>query len=886
MATGKIIIKAQDQTKSGVNSAKKNLSELNEVASSLGINLGKLTVVGTVTAGLVALAKGAQQCAKAFLSTENTYLALEASLKKSSGSYTNAITQIDKLSKTTLTTKSDIAKLYTELVQLGKGEEEINKILEASISLANVTGKDLNSSMELLLGTYQGSAGELTKYLPKVSTLTKEELELGKAVDLVNDSLSDVNNTIAGQSYTQSIKNIKDDLQTIAETWGAQLVGALGPVIQFLENSISKMAKEVSSTAARKNITKEMGTEPGQLGSMLRALYSSWGDYYNESYGIDAIRGAINSSNLPLMLEYMATLDENDNYEAELLKELTTMLDTYFPSYKSLLNATANAATKTANSTTTGSGYGGANDNGSLILKSGLSQLGDIFTKGTEGLDTSDYAKTISAINETQKQLTQAYKTLSNDLDDYSSKYSKELTEAYKEYTEKLRTELTNIKTTILSTASSLVSSSASSYLTDSQLESYNSYLQDALMADMKQALKDLESSGQKGSEEYKVLNQILDNMIKGFDKTIPSNVKSVISANTKYFDEDTKIQYEIAQKEEQLATYEKLLAEAQEQLRLGNGSQEDIDYLIRIIEGIKKSIDEDKNATPSSSGTNTGSSGSTSTGETFSLDWDAINDSFANAFGSENADLSIISDLTSGFGELLDAMGAVGSILLSSDPLLALLVELIASFCSTVAPFVKETLAPLNEVIDLTAQLLTDAILPILQVLKGVAGALAGMLKAVIVPVMNILSPILELIATLLKTILYPVLKGIAYVFIFVGTVIDLVATSLQWVIAKVINWFASWVPWVDSVSEPDSPSWSRSWNKMGGNVLDDLDSGFSDFNGTSTDTAVSNASYQGGSNFYFNIYQQAPVVGEGGMQEFAIMLKKEFAELAYVGA
>jgi hypothetical protein len=51
------------------------------------------------------------------------------------------------------------------------------------------------------------------------------------------------------------------------------------------------------------------------------------------------------------------------------------------------------------------------------------------------------------------------------------------------------------------------------------------------------------------------------------------------------------------------------------------------------------------------------------------------------------------------------------------------------------------------------------------------------------------------------------------------------------------------------------------------------------------STGTAVSSASYQGATQVTINIYQEAPVVGEGGMRAFAKMIKTEFDELEYYG-
>jgi hypothetical protein len=52
---------------------------------------------------------------------------------------------------------------------------------------------------------------------------------------------------------------------------------------------------------------------------------------------------------------------------------------------------------------------------------------------------------------------------------------------------------------------------------------------------------------------------------------------------------------------------------------------------------------------------------------------------------------------------------------------------------------------------------------------------------------------------------------------------------------------------------------------------------------NSVSASTAVSSAGYQGATQITINIYQQAPVVGDGGMRAFASMIRSELSALDY---
>ena len=65
------------------------------------------------------------------------------------------------------------------------------------------------------------------------------------------------------------------------------------------------------------------------------------------------------------------------------------------------------------------------------------------------------------------------------------------------------------------------------------------------------------------------------------------------------------------------------------------------------------------------------------------------------------------------------------------------------------------------------------------------------------------------------------------------------------------------------------------------------DIDAAFeqSSSGNASTATAVSSAGYQGATHVTINIYQEAPVVGDGGMRQFARMIRSEWDNLEYYG-
>ena len=52
-----------------------------------------------------------------------------------------------------------------------------------------------------------------------------------------------------------------------------------------------------------------------------------------------------------------------------------------------------------------------------------------------------------------------------------------------------------------------------------------------------------------------------------------------------------------------------------------------------------------------------------------------------------------------------------------------------------------------------------------------------------------------------------------------------------------------------------------------------------------SATETAISSASYRGATQVTINIYAEGPFVGDGGMREFARMIRDEFDALSYYG-
>ena len=168
------------------------------------------------------------------------------------------------------------------------------------------------------------------------------------------------------------------------------------------------------------------------------------------------------------------------------------------------------------------------------------------------------------------------------------------------------------------------------------------------------------------------------------------------------------------------------------------------------------------------------------------------------------------------------------------------------------------------------------------------------------VTPALQLLSPIITLVSSLLD--------AMSPIIALVGKAFTILMSPVQFV-ADLFSWLGSWLMflgecvgvcawnlthWINQRSFPSSPGGFSS-NAFSGlserlAAWDNLSSSKGSVeqaanNAVSSSTALSSASYQGGTHITINIYQQAPVVGDGGMRAFAQMIRNEFEELEYYG-
>jgi len=248
---------------------------------------------------------------------------------------------------------------------------------------------------------------------------------------------------------------------------------------------------------------------------------------------------------------------------------------------------------------------------------------------------------------------------------------------------------------------------------------------------------------------------------------------------------------------------------------------------------------------------------------------------------------------------ELSTNMATMGPILGAIVTALKYVLEGLAEVIGPVLnEFIQYGLEPLRELGRVIGQILLpimEDIMPLVREsassLMGVFDTLGRILGPIISLISSILTPIVQSLCVVLK-VLEPIIKVIANAFLVFAGVISWLAQGIRHIVAVAVNWLASldimgWRPFEGmSVEDPGGPGniaayiakyREEAWQPWtaGNNIGMDA----------ATETAISTASYRGATQVTINIYAEGPFVGDGGMREFARMIRDEFDALNYYG-
>jgi hypothetical protein len=238
MADAKVIVSAENRLKQGLDDAKKDLLGFGDAAEAIGNKLKNALTVTAIAIGLEKLGKAAFDCFVEFGEGERRLKQLKIALDNNESSFNRATRLIDEMRGMSLASKDQIEGLVAELAALGKSDAEIDRITRAAVNLSNVTGQDLNTAFTLINGTYAGTAGKLEKLIPELADLTKEQLAAGGAADIINGKFGEMSKQLAEDNIPQKIKNIKDNWDDLKQNFGQAVAPIFNPILEGINQII------------------------------------------------------------------------------------------------------------------------------------------------------------------------------------------------------------------------------------------------------------------------------------------------------------------------------------------------------------------------------------------------------------------------------------------------------------------------------------------------------------------------------------------------------------------------------------------------------------------------------------------------------------------------
>lgn len=220
-------------------SVEKGLGGMEKKLSSLGKSLSKSLTVPLTALGAVAL------------SNAETQIQAESRLMTALGGRADVqqrlLSQASEIQSRSVIGDEVIISQQAFLASLGRTEQEIKDMIEASVQLSAATGMSLESAVKNLAKTYGGLTGELGESIPKLKELTAEQLKSGEAVKFVLNNYKGYAETAAknGLGAMKQLKNAWGDLLEQVGTAMMPFVTKVSRMLGVIVSAMQRVSPEV-----------------------------------------------------------------------------------------------------------------------------------------------------------------------------------------------------------------------------------------------------------------------------------------------------------------------------------------------------------------------------------------------------------------------------------------------------------------------------------------------------------------------------------------------------------------------------------------------------------------------------------------------------------------
>lgn len=224
-----------------------------------GISTGAVASAGAVAGVAVAVKKtvaALNECEAAYKVQRNAEIALQQAAKNNpylnSESVYNLRNFASELQSMSNIGDEQSIQVMAQLATMGRTEEQIQAIMKAAADMSAVTGNSIQNIAVQLNKTYSGLAGELGEANSEIRGLSKEELEAGKAIDIIAKQYN-------GQAAAMADKTVQlsnawgDFKENIGRGWD----NVTQPVKQFFLDVLDNINEATAKTNAIKDAVRK-----------------------------------------------------------------------------------------------------------------------------------------------------------------------------------------------------------------------------------------------------------------------------------------------------------------------------------------------------------------------------------------------------------------------------------------------------------------------------------------------------------------------------------------------------------------------------------------------------------------------------------------------------
>ena len=173
--------------------------------------------------------------------------------------------------------------MMAQLAAAGRNQAEIQQIMSAALDVSASGMMSLDAAVTALNKTYSGTAGQLGNQITAIKTLTKEELQSGKAVEIIAQQFKGMAKETA--ELTGTSEQLANAIGDYKELLGETFDGAFAPMRKWFTEVITKHNNAKKAAREHKKAVKKIYDEDGEIKEDAKEsdLYTVWQNLKKET---------------------------------------------------------------------------------------------------------------------------------------------------------------------------------------------------------------------------------------------------------------------------------------------------------------------------------------------------------------------------------------------------------------------------------------------------------------------------------------------------------------------------------------------------------------------------------------------------------------------------